>query len=92
MIYALRMNEFVIQSRRLAAIRLSLRLRRKVSENREETDATLLRIVQEKFDKNEIDEYDRAMLHCHFRNQMHIVSRSVLLSFYSRDCYIDCYR
>jgi hypothetical protein len=81
-LFALQQEEFFIDIYDVVRIRKELDIIKRVSaRDVKETDKRLLKIIQAKFDKDIARDYDRDMLYYHFRNQEHIISRSVLRTF-----------
>jgi hypothetical protein len=80
MLRVLQKDGYQIKARVLSQIRKDMGLhRRRDSFGQEEADRMLLEIVQKELNKGHIEGYGRGNLYTYFRNQMHIVSRYVLL-------------
>jgi hypothetical protein len=74
----LKQKKYFIDRWELIRIRKELDITKRIFvRNRKKSNRILLNIVKAKLDKDVAREYEKELLHCHFRTQEHIVFRFV---------------
>ncbi len=85
-LFFLKQKKYFIDRWRLIHIQKEFNITRRIFvRDKKELNRILLNIVKAKLDKNVAREYERKLLHCHFRTQEHIVFRFV------RNCIINIF-
>jgi hypothetical protein len=77
-LFFLKQKEYFIDSWKLIRIRKELDITKRIFvRDKEASNRILLNIIKTELDKNVAREYEKELLHCHFRIQDHIVFRFV---------------